>query len=112
RSATRRSCAPSSVRLRGNLGPSHAKGTAMHRLATLLALAALCAAPVAAQDAPGREVVGTRTSENIPPIPAELLEQLNRYQSTRSASVAGWTAGGCLLVGTRFAETTQVHRVC
>lgn len=83
-----------------------------HRFATLVALAALCAAPAIAQDTPAREVVGTRTSENIPPIPAELLEQLNRYQNTRSASVAGWTADGCLLVGTRFAETSQVHRVC
>jgi dipeptidyl aminopeptidase/acylaminoacyl peptidase len=59
-----------------------------------------------------REEVGNRISENIPPIPAELVEQLNRYQNTRGASVAGWTADGCLLVGTRFAETSQVHRVC
>ena len=59
-----------------------------------------------------REEVGTRISENIPPIPAALMEQLNRYQNTRGASVAGWTDAGCLLIGTRFAETTQVHRVC
>ncbi|MFP5373788.1 MAG: S9 family peptidase [Gammaproteobacteria bacterium] len=59
-----------------------------------------------------REEVGNRISENIPPIPAELLEQLNRYQNTRGAGVAGWTPDGCLLVGTRFAETNQVHRVC
>jgi dipeptidyl aminopeptidase/acylaminoacyl peptidase len=59
-----------------------------------------------------REEVGNRISENIPPIPADLLEQLNRYQNTRGAGVAGWTPDGCLLVGTRFAETSQVHRVC
>ena len=59
-----------------------------------------------------RNVVGNRTSENIPAIPAELLEQLNRYQHTRGAAVAGWTRDGCLLVSTRFAETAQVHRVC
>ena len=86
----------------------------MHlRLAAILALACLCSAAQAqtASEA-AREVVGTRTSENIPPIPADLLERLHRYQNTRSASVAGWTADGCLLVGTRFAETSQVHRVC
>ena len=59
-----------------------------------------------------REQVGNRVSENIPPIPAELIERLNRYQNTRGASFAGWTRDGCLLIGTRFAETTQAHRVC
>jgi dipeptidyl aminopeptidase/acylaminoacyl peptidase len=59
-----------------------------------------------------REEVGNRISENIPAIPAELIERLNRYQNTRGAGVAGWTKNGCLLIGTRFAETNQVHRVC
>ena len=59
-----------------------------------------------------REIVGNRTSENVPAIPAALLEQLNRYQNTRGAGLAGWTKDGCLLIGTRFAETSQVHRVC
>ncbi|MGV8943916.1 TolB family protein, partial [Thermomonas sp.] len=59
-----------------------------------------------------REVVGNRTSENIPAIPAALVDQLNRYQNTRGAGVAGWTRDGCLLISTRFAETAQVHRVC
>lgn len=59
-----------------------------------------------------REVVGNRTSENIPNIPAALVEQLNRYQNTRGAGVAGWTKDGCLLISTRFAETAQAHRVC
>ncbi len=59
-----------------------------------------------------RQEVGNRISENIPAIPAELVERLNRYQNTRGASVSGWTKDGCLLVGTRFAETNQVHRVC
>lgn len=79
-------------------------------LACLLALAG--AAPAFAQPAVERKVVGNRVSENVPEIPAELLERLNRYQNTRGASVAGWTAQGCLLIGTRFAETTQAHRVC
>jgi len=84
-----------------------------HRLPFVLLAAAALAAPAFAQDAgTKREVVGNRTSENIPPIPAELLEQLNRYQNTRGANLAGWTRDGCLLVGTRFAETAQAHRVC
>ena len=59
-----------------------------------------------------RETVGNRVSENIPPIPAGLAEQLNRYQNFRGAELAGWTRDGCLLISTRFAETAQVHRVC
>src|SRR5690606_2962302 len=42
----------------------------------------------------------------------ELIERLNRYQNTRGAAVDGWTGDGCLLISTRFAETSQVHRVC
>lgn len=87
----------------------------MHRKPVVLSvLAALTIAQVHAADAPAvqREVVGTRTSENIPAIPPELLEQLNRYQNTRGAGVAGWTKDGCLLISTRFAETAQAHRVC
>ncbi|MDN5781825.1 MAG: S9 family peptidase [Luteimonas sp.] len=59
-----------------------------------------------------RETVGNRSSENIPAIPAALLDKLNRYQNFRGAELAGWTRDGCLLISTRFAETAQVHRVC
>ncbi|GAB3340160.1 S9 family peptidase [Marilutibacter aestuarii] len=67
-----------------------------------------------AQGAPQvvREEVGNRVSENIPVIPADLLERLNRYQNTRGASANGWTRDGCLLLSTRFSETSQVHRAC
>ena len=89
----------------------------LHRTVLLAALVA--ALPAFAQSAAEmkrtgvkRVVVGNRTSENIPEIPAALREQLNRYQNTRGASLAGWTRDGCLLIGTRFAETSQVHRVC
>mgnify|MGYP001287961275 CR=1 FL=1 len=80
---------------------------------TVLFAALLAALPAFAQSAEvKREVVGNRTSENIPEIPAALLEQLNRYQNTRGAGLAGWTKDGCLLISTRFAETAQAHRVC
>ena len=81
-------------------------------LSTLMAISTAASAADAPTAAVQREVVGTRTSENIPAIPAELLEQLNRYQNTRGAGVAGWTKDGCLLISTRFAETAQAHRVC
>jgi dipeptidyl aminopeptidase/acylaminoacyl peptidase len=84
---------------------------------TVLFAALIAALPGVAQSATTpaeakREVVGNRTSENIPEIPAALLEQLNRYQNTRGAGLAGWTKDGCLLISTRFAETAQAHRVC
>ncbi|HEY1138690.1 MAG TPA: S9 family peptidase [Lysobacter sp.] len=87
----------------------------LHRLSLPLLVAGLIASPVFAQEATSdvkREEVGNRTSENIPPIPVELLDQLNRYQNTRGAGLAGWTRDGCLLISTRFAETAQAHRVC
>ena len=80
-------------------------------LATALALA--CSLPAFAQTgAVERLQVGNRATENVPEIPAELIERLNRYQNTRGANVGGWTREGCVLIGTRFAETSQVHRVC
>ncbi len=81
----------------------------------LLASSAHAASPVTSggvRQEVVREEQGNRISENIPPIPPELLEQLNRYQNTRGAGLAGWTRDGCLLISTRFAETAQAHRVC
>ena len=82
------------------------------KLSVVASAALLAAVPAFAQTAVKREVIGNRTSENIPDIPTALVEQLNRYQNTRGAGLAGWTKDGCLLIGTRFAETTQAHRVC
>ena len=81
-------------------------------LLSALPVALACSAAFAQAPAVQRETVGNRTSENIPALPPALVEQLNRYQNTRGAGVAGWTRDGCLLVSTRFAETAQVHRVC
>ena len=79
------------------------------------ALSLACTTTALAASSPGttvqRESVGTRTSENIPALPATLVEQLNRYQNTRGATFAGWS-GDCMLISTRFAETAQAHRVC
>jgi len=85
----------------------------LHAVVPALALALACTLPVFAQTTPvDRKHVDNRVTENLPEIPDALVERLTRYQNTRSASVAGWTRDGCLLVSTRFAETNQVHRVC
>ena len=75
--------------------------------ATLLALVS----PVpAAASAPGE--TGKRIAENIPAVPQALQERLQRYANTRSATPGGWLADGSgLLISTRFANTTQVHRL-
>ncbi|HBD20411.1 MAG TPA: hypothetical protein DC063_10250 [Arenimonas sp.] len=70
-------------------------------------------APPALAETPAvaRVEVGNRVSENLPEVPAELIERLDRYQNTRGASFAGWLEDGSLVVTTRFAETNQAHRV-
>ena len=86
--------------------------TALFGIACTLPAFAQTAAPAAPTGDVVRQEQGTRISENIPTIPSELIERLNRYQNTRGAGVAGWTRDGCLLISTRFAETSQAHRVC
>lgn len=87
-----------------------------HLLVAILTFA--CALAIAAPSAatkPGevvRQQVGNHISENLPEIPRALIDTLNRYQNTRGASASGWTRDGCLLIRTRFAETSQAHRVC
>lgn len=64
-----------------------------------------------------RRVDGNRTTENVPEIPAELTEMLDRYRNTRGAMFAGWVdaagnaAQPAMLIATRLGETQQVHRV-
>ncbi|KFN49061.1 S9 family peptidase [Arenimonas composti] len=82
----------------------------MRSLPLLLALALAAPSVVFAEDVV-REKVGTRISENVPEVPAELRERLDRYQNTRGAGFAGWLPDGTMLIGTRFAETNQIHRV-
>lgn len=51
-------------------------------------------------------------TENVPHIPAELRERLEQYQAVRSAAFRGWSPDGKgMLIATRFANTTQLHRV-
>jgi dipeptidyl aminopeptidase/acylaminoacyl peptidase len=50
--------------------------------------------------------------ENIPPVPTKLAEETARYSDYRSASLYGWHPDRReMLIGTRFADTVQVHSV-
>ena len=50
--------------------------------------------------------------QDIPPIPASLVTQVNRYTEFRSASLASWhPTRREMLISTRFGETPQVHYV-
>src|SRR6202140_299680 len=50
--------------------------------------------------------------EDVPGIPASLVETAGRYGSYRSATLADWSPTGReMLVATRFADTAQLHLV-
>lgn len=50
--------------------------------------------------------------EDIPEIPKQIEEDLNRYQNTRSAALLDWTSDGKqLYISTRFGDVRQIHRV-
>jgi dipeptidyl aminopeptidase/acylaminoacyl peptidase len=55
---------------------------------------------------------GNLVLEDIPAIPQQVVDDLNRFQNVRSAGVIDWTADGkSLYISTRFAEVNQIHRV-
>ena len=84
----------------------------MSKVPLSAALALLLAACAVQQGDPTAEAqrIGNLVVEGVPEIPAELTERLRQYQNTRSAVVRGWI-GDELLIATRFADTTQLHRV-
>ncbi|MBX9624151.1 MAG: S9 family peptidase [Gemmataceae bacterium] len=80
------------------------------RPAAAVALAALLAAPLTADDAvkPGDNLV----TDGLPPIPQDLAEKVQRYTESRSAGLFDWhPTKRELLIGTRFGQTTQAHHV-
>src|SRR5262245_65273004 len=51
-------------------------------------------------------------TDGLPPLPTALAEQVNRYTEFRSAGLFDWhPTSREMLIGTRFAQTTQAHRV-
>jgi dipeptidyl aminopeptidase/acylaminoacyl peptidase len=77
----------------------------------LVALAFALSAASGAQEgvvAPGENLV----VDGIPPIPASLAETAGRYAENRSAFASDWHPQRReLLIGTRFGNTYQIHRV-
>jgi dipeptidyl aminopeptidase/acylaminoacyl peptidase len=60
----------------------------------------------------GRREMGALVMEGVPDLPADLLEKVRPYQNTRAALVHDWDPEGRgLLIGTRFGDTAQVHRI-
>src|SRR5712692_3182790 len=50
--------------------------------------------------------------DGIPPIPAELVEQIGRYTESRSGVFQDWHPSRAeMLITTRFGDVPQVHRV-
>ncbi|MEY2438634.1 MAG: hypothetical protein QOI34_19 [Verrucomicrobiota bacterium] len=50
--------------------------------------------------------------DNIPPIPADVVEQVGRYTESRAAAFQDWNAKRPeMLITTRFADTNQLHRI-
>ena len=55
---------------------------------------------------------GNLVMEDIPAIPEEIVNDLNRFQNVRSASFRDWTENGeGVYVSTRFGDVSQIHRV-
>ena len=55
---------------------------------------------------------GNLVMEDVPAIPAAIVDSLNRYQNVRSAGFRGWTEDGAgIYVTTRFGDLNQIHRV-
>src|SRR5206468_7127486 len=69
------------------------------------------AATPAAAPAGGRVERGALVMEGIPALPQALLDRVQPYLNIRTATLFDWDAGGGLLIGTRFGDTTQVHLV-
>lgn len=74
--------------------------------ALLLAIPALAGA-----DDVKRVEKGVLVMEGIPEIPSAVLDRLRQYNNVRGAGLRGWTPEGGLMIGTRFGNTTQIHRV-
>jgi len=84
-------------------------------LASLSILLSACTAPATqesttAAEPANRVTRGNLVSQGLPSVPDALVQDMQRYRNTRSASFAGFV-GSDMLISTRFAQTRQLHRV-
>ena len=55
---------------------------------------------------------GNLVMEDVPEMPAEIVDSLNRYQNVRAAGFQAWSEDGdSLFVNTRFGDVGNLHRV-
>jgi len=78
----------------------------MNRIYILTLLASLLATSVAADVRVER---GSLTYDNIPPLPAEIVGNLDTYLNARQATPLSWSPKGQLLITTRFGDVPQLH---
>lgn len=85
----------------------------MKRLKFAMLAAALLVTPVSAQQVapPETRQIGTARLENVPEIPADVRDAVQRYQNSRSAMFEDWLADGTMLIRTRFGTSNQLHHV-
>ena len=60
---------------------------------------------------PVKRIQGNLVLENVPQTPESVREKLIQYNNTRAAGFGGFAPDGTILIGTRFGETSQVHKV-
>jgi len=80
----------------------------------ILGAVILAASSVLAADAVQRTEAnnGNLIMEDIPAIPDQIVNDLNRFQNVRSASFRDWTENGQgVYISTRFGDVNQIHRV-
>jgi len=83
----------------------------MIAVAAVLTMAAPTWAQVAAPAKVEVRQAGTARLENVPPIPATVSAEVQRYQNYRAANFQDWLGDGSMLISTRFGATSQLHRV-
>ncbi len=77
-----------------------------------VSLAALAASAFAATVTRTETNNGNLVMEDVPPIPAEIVDSLNRYQNVRAANFQGWQEDSAgVFISTRFADVDQLHRI-
>lgn len=79
--------------------------------ATLASIALLPFAFAASAQTVALRQVGTATLQNVPEIPADVREAVQRYQNSRAAVFEDWLPDGSMLISTRFGATQQLHHV-
>lgn len=82
-------------------------GTTLAIAASLVALTSLAASVSRTEANNGKLIM-----EDIPAIPLQIVDDLNRFQNVRSASFRDWAENGQgVYVSTRFGDVNQIHRV-